>query len=103
MFHDRLNYRLKYKYPSNWIETYLDSFAKNRPLPSINFAYWAPKKGGWIVLSTGPNGFFDMNFETLKKAYDPEIDLLRSELRINLTYDPTNGTDSPGDVWRVKE
>jgi hypothetical protein len=66
------------------------------------FAYYAPDNVGWILLSAGPNCVFDVDFETLKKVYDPARSNPTPELLL-LTYDPTNGTVSAGDIWMVKQ
>jgi len=54
---------------------------------------------GWILYSPGPDGDYD--FET--KFYDPKISQPSPTLITGPTYDPTNGTMSDGDVWRVKQ
>lgn len=65
------------------------------------FAYWAPKEGGWILVSPGPDRRFDLDWPTLQKAYDPTSPNPAAGL-IPYTYDPTNGTESRGDVWMIK-
>jgi hypothetical protein len=67
------------------------------------FAYWAPEDKGWILWSPGPDEVFDMNFEAVKKVYDPKISNPTLELIVSYTYDATNGTVSAGDIWRVKQ
>jgi len=87
--------------PTSYITSYpIDPFRKDRE-KSRTFAYWAPA-GGWILLSAGPNCVFDMDFETLKKVYDPTRRNPTPEL-LALTYDPTNGAVSAGDIWRVMQ
>jgi len=69
------------------------------------FAYWVPPDGrGWILISPGPDDDFDLTLEQLPRAYEPGnragySDVLLSEF----TYDPTNGTISGGDLWRVSQ
>ena len=65
------------------------------------FAYWAPEEGGWILLSTGPDGRFDLDFDTLKEAYDPRF-TTPTALLLHYTHDPTNGTRSSGDLWHMR-
>jgi hypothetical protein len=67
------------------------------------FAYWAPPEGGWILLSAGPDCVFDLDFETLKGVYVPTSYNPTLELIVGYTYDPTNGSESAGDIWRVKQ
>jgi hypothetical protein len=69
----------------------------------------SPTSGtGWILVSPGPDGDYDVPVSW--DAYDPRrpqpSPRLRSGVNANgqaFTYDPTNGTDSGGDVWRVKQ
>lgn len=109
--------------PIAYITSYFsDPFADTRGLP---FRY-ARDRAGWILGSYGPNANQNqqgnMNwvgnsatagnwgtarapeantFETLYSSFitQPSVDLLAA----GGTYDPTNGTVSAGDVWRVKE
>lgn len=56
-----------------------------------------PASAGWILVSPGPDGKFDMDwrlYDISKTQPSPEL-LLRS-------YDPTNGLISGGDIYRVK-
>ena len=62
------------------------------------FEYY-PHGKGWIMISPGPDCKFDID---PAKCYDGNIPQ-PSELLIRMSYDPTNGTVSPGDVWRVKQ
>lgn len=66
------------------------------------FVYWAPGDKGWILLSAGPDCVFDLDFETLQKVYDPSISQPSPAL-LHYAYDPTNGSLSRGDLFRVKE
>ena len=67
---------------------------------ALPFVYYRDEKG-WMILTRGPDGDYDMD---PAKMYDgsiaqPSRDLLTS----TATYDPTNGTISNGDIWRVKQ
>jgi type II secretory pathway pseudopilin PulG len=53
---------------------------------------------GWILFSRGPDGDFDLGWD----AYDPSNPESILILNKMYTYDPTNGTVSNGDIWRVK-
>lgn len=68
------------------------------------FAYWAVsgKNPGWILLSPGPDCSFDIDFVTLQKVYRHNESNPTTDLNL-LSYDPTNGLMSRGDIWRVKE
>jgi hypothetical protein len=62
------------------------------------FAYHADG-GRWILFSCGPDRDYDV---------DPVADYITppqvpSDRLVMHTYDPTNGTASGGDVWRVKQ
>jgi hypothetical protein len=69
----------------------------------------SPVRGvGWIFVSPGPDGEYDLAGEW--DAYNPTVALEKSRLLTGtnkkgsaLTYDPTNGTMSRGDIWRVKQ
>jgi len=63
---------------------------------------------GWILVSPGPDGHYDLPGEW--NVYDPGV--RQPSLRLlagtnkkgaALTYDPTNGTISNGDIWRIKQ
>lgn len=63
---------------------------------------------GWILVSTGPDGDYDLAGEW--DAYDPSVTQPSSQLiggtnkkGSALTYDPTNGLMSDGDIWLVKK
>ena len=62
------------------------------------FAYHADANG-WILFSPGPDRDYDL---TPEKDYDSSIPQPSPFLMIK-TYDPTNGTTSDGDIWRVKQ
>jgi type II secretory pathway pseudopilin PulG len=67
----------------------------------------APAIVGWILVSPGPDGDYDLLGEW--DVYDPAIEQPSPRLLggankkgDSFTYDPTNGTVSNGDIWRVK-
>jgi prepilin-type N-terminal cleavage/methylation domain-containing protein len=77
---------------------YADPFLHLITKDSISFAYYTDGTG-WILISPGPDEDFDI---IPRKFYvstleNPHIPLLP------FTYDPTNGTVSDGDVWRVRQ
>jgi RNA polymerase sigma factor (sigma-70 family) len=57
-----------------------------------------PTESGWILVSPGPDGRFDVD----PNSYDPAKPQPQPWL-VELSYDPTNGTVSKGDIWRVKQ
>lgn len=72
-----------------------DPFSPGRDLP---FAYHTDRTG-WIAFSPGPDGRYDLRPETFYK-----IELTDDTPGlIDLTYDPTNGSFSAGDIWRMKQ
>ena|GEM_PF-135266 len=74
-----------------------DSFAG----PEDTFAYYSVKtntSSGWVLWSPGPDKKYDLNWE----LYNPDETQPSPEL-LNFAYDPTNGTLSPGDIFRVKQ
>ncbi|MCX7000069.1 MAG: hypothetical protein NT106_07225 [Candidatus Sumerlaeota bacterium] len=54
--------------------------------------------GGWILLSAGPDGDYDIDPQ---KLYNSSVPQPSTEL-LSKSYDPTNGTISDGDIFRVK-
>ena len=88
--------------PITYVTSYLyDPFVHVNEKPvGATFGYWTddPKNGGWIIWSPGPDGIYDINPQA---DYDSTQEV-PSESLYNKTYDPTNGTNSRGDIWRVK-
>lgn len=74
------------------------------PDPDVNYMYYTIGEG-WILWCAGPDGDYDLEVS----AYDPDIPqpslhlLTGGGKRGAYSYDPTNGTISNGDVWRVKQ
>jgi Tfp pilus assembly protein PilE len=54
--------------------------------------------GGWILLSAGPDGDYDIDPQ---KLYNSSVPQPSAEL-LSKNYDVTNGTVSDGDIFRVK-
>ncbi|MBX7244893.1 MAG: hypothetical protein K1X53_05305 [Candidatus Sumerlaeaceae bacterium] len=79
--------------------SYLNSlFSDPFVFENIPFAYYADS-GGWIVFSPGPDGFYDIvpNRDYVS-SNSQSLDTLLSK-----SFDPTNGTVSGGDIWRVRQ
>lgn len=113
--------------PIAYITSYFaDPFAETRGLP---FRYYATRQG-WILGSFGPNtnqaaggnlGWRDGTtpwpgpgvggdapvetvYDPVTKGTMPSSELIAGASTTgSFTYDPTNGTVSPGDVWRVRQ
>ena len=68
------------------------------PVPGRTFNYYK-NEGGWILWSAGPDNDYDLNYED----YDPRYMKSTYDRLYRSTYDPTNGTASSGDIWRVKQ
>lgn len=84
--------------PIAYVTTYFpDVFAPDK---GDTFAYYNPKPGtnGWILISPGPDGKYDLDWT----LYDPTKPQPSAEI-LQYCYDPTNGTVSAGDVFRVKQ
>lgn len=74
-----------------------DPFAE---IPGQTYGYYLTPDGhGYIIFSAGPDGKIDMDW----KAYDSSKVQPSAELIGRYTYDPTNGSVSGGDVYRVKQ
>jgi prepilin-type N-terminal cleavage/methylation domain-containing protein len=117
--------------PLSYITTYpVDPFASTKGVIFTYFSVWpgdgrvAPRGGvGWILSSFGPDvdEFKQPQFQaTPFSGYNPTISqpstndpflVIPGGLiagrgpggGVCFTYDPTNGTVSPGDLWRVKQ
>jgi len=63
------------------------------------FGYWNDREMGWILFSAGPDQQYEID---PAKDYDATKDNPLPQLFLK-TYDPTNGTTSRGDIWRVKQ
>lgn len=72
-----------------------DPFANYK---GCEFGYYNADNLGWIIWSPGPDGVYDVD---PLKDYDPYQSNPLPQLFLD-SYDPTNGTISRGDVWRVK-
>lgn len=83
-----------------WKEPFL-GFGEDRLVDPWPYAYYrAPEPGsGWLLWSPGPDGVYDIR--DAARLYSPDRRVPSDEL-IDATYDPTNGTRSRGDVWRVE-
>jgi RNA polymerase sigma factor (sigma-70 family) len=72
--------------------------------PNSNYSYFSVDDSqrrihGWILVSPGPDGVFNIRPQ---QDYDPSI-AQPSPTLLRLAYDPTNGTVSGGDIFRVKQ
>lgn len=105
--------------PISYITSYFpDPFADAK---GTTFAYYADTNG-WIVWSAGPDGDQGQSTDLhgagmtstiavdtvyVSNAAQPSPTLNAGSNNASptqaFTYDPTNGTVSPGDVWRVKQ
>ena len=103
--------------PTSYMSSYpVDSFSA---VPGATFAYYTdPWNNGWVLYSPGPDddsaiaGGSDLNM-AVETVYVPFITQPSETLIVwyddtnpgqgAFTYDPTNGTTSDGDLWRVKQ
>lgn len=79
-----------------------DPFA---PDMRVTYAYFASeekfKENGWLLWSTGPDGDYDITEP--HRFYTAHYPAELNEKLIQLTYDPTNGLFSDGDVWSARK
>ena len=105
--------------PHSYIARYpIDSFCADGGATFVYWSVWpggrgpdgkpAPRGLGWIFVSPGPDGDYDLPGSY--DAYDPAIAQPSWSLLTGanakgsaFTYDPTNGLFSDGDVYRVKQ
>jgi prepilin-type N-terminal cleavage/methylation domain-containing protein len=102
--------------PISYITSYFpDPFADQK---GSTFAYYADTNG-WIVWTCGPDGdqgqttdlgavsgsgpAVDTVYQSTIAQPSPTLNAGSRASGEAYTYDPTNGTVSPGDVWRVKQ
>jgi len=88
---------------ASWV-LYTEAFWQPSPISHQSFMYVTDGHEGWAIISYGPNRELDTPVEEVLNRY---ILLHReNETFFNwifpYTYDPTNGTVSPGDIWRVR-
>lgn len=61
-----------------------------------------PNSDSWILWSPGPDRKFDITLNHVITLYNPNSTTPSLAL-VPYTYDPTNGTESGGDIWRVRD
>lgn len=72
------------------------------------FAYWTDATKdttatGYIMWSPGPDYVYDLTIDNIAQAYDPRSPNQPSAYLLGRTYDPSNGVNSEGDIWRIKQ
>jgi hypothetical protein len=90
-------YNLRDRY--NWPPT--------RPIKPDQFQYYTNGKDFWLIDAPGPDGDYEITSATLTRLIAPladkkTIDSLPTRFA-DLTYDPSNGTLSHGDLWKMLE
>ncbi|MEO8377924.1 MAG: hypothetical protein ABI579_09665 [Candidatus Sumerlaeota bacterium] len=81
------------------LDQLVDPFAANK---ITGYRYYAVEDG-WIVWSAGPDKDYDITPELdYSPSFKPSYNPVPARLS-NVSYDPTNGTISDGDIWRVRE
>jgi len=74
----------------------VDPFA---PEEGAVFGYFKHNDTGWILYGAGPDRDYDLDLE---KDYSATARNNPLPTLIQKTYDPTNGSVSGGDIWRIK-
>jgi Tfp pilus assembly protein PilE len=74
-----------------------DVFSQGAPI-----CYYNAGDKGWIVWSAGPDSKYSLSAENIASIYDPAVPQPSAKVLVH-AYDPTNGTVSAGDLWRVKQ
>lgn len=94
--------------PISYVTSYFtDPFA---PPKYSTYAYWQVDSHdveglefkGWIAWSAGPDEDYDLTLQNIAQAYDPAAAVPNIFLS-QVTYDPTNGEMSNGDLYRTKQ
>jgi hypothetical protein len=86
--------------PISYITSYpIDPFASQ--VQTFGYVSWRSPRGVvWMLVSPGPDGVFDIPWREVVDGQvvgTPLEELLRP-----YTYDPSNGTISPGDIYRLR-
>ena len=76
-----------------------DAFNMQRPMGYFVVQADDVRCGGWILTSVGPDGISDI---AIRRDYVPWNAAAYKRL-VQLTYDPTNGVLSRGDIWTSRE
>ena len=89
------------------------------PHPDATFCYWTGGKdgGNWILWSAGPDGDYDLTMADVDRVFDPDDPAPRewmaevsfqqekfpdiSRWVMEHSYDPTNGSESDGDIFLI--
>lgn len=79
-----------------------DPFAPAR-LRHAPFCYYTDPAGkGWILWSAGPDMKYDLTSRNIGGIYNPaNPNMVSDPALLSLTFDPTNGSTSHGDIWRI--
>lgn len=79
-------------------EPFEDPFAI-APGATFGFISSGAPNPDWIIFSPGPSGRFDID----PNQWRPGGLEANRDWLYNVSYDPTNGTVSAGDIWRVRQ
>lgn len=76
------------------------------PVKGAAFCYWTDATATTtatysILWSAGPDRAYDLTLDNIARAYDAR-DRVPSDELISLTFDPSNGTASRGDIWKIQ-
>lgn len=70
------------------------------PDPTATFGYISSNSPpDWLIFSPGPNGRYDIDIS----KWQPGGLQINWDWLVDVTYDPTNGTISDGDIWRARQ
>ena len=67
------------------------------PAQGLPFAYYSDLNG-WILWSPGPDRIYDLDGSVVYDSSTTQPD----EILVRKSFDPTNGAESTGDIWRIK-
>jgi hypothetical protein len=86
--------------PVAYMTRYPDDPFTNQQGHTYQF-YSISNGNGWILWSPGPDGKYDIDWQ--KYELNPEETTKTLNILALKSYDPTNGTISGGDLWRIKQ
>jgi predicted nucleic acid-binding Zn ribbon protein len=77
-----------------------DPFA---PVLHAPYCYYTDRASkGWILWSAGPDMKYNLTSRNIGGIYNPgNPNMVSDAALLSLTFDPTNGSTSRGDIWRI--
>lgn len=72
-------------------------------IKGLDYQYYTNGQDFWALISRGPDGDLDTTSATLMRLNAKQTYHERNDILAQSSYDPSNGTVSNGDIFRVKQ